>query len=225
MKKLLSNINFKQFLLLITVVYATEHAYAQKERKNFINVNYSFGWNTYSRNGTTVGGFGTWRDYEGDDFKSIAVEYARRTASNTEFCTGLTAISAYLATTTSNYYSMPNGGGSNTANYRDALFILSLPLHLRYHFLKYLFVEGGLNLNYNPSMGYKYGAGLNANIGAEYVFHSGITLFASPFVQWNLLRSRGIGNEHDMGNAGKYIMTKSDKLLQWGIKSGIGYRF
>jgi hypothetical protein len=217
MKKVLSNINFKQFLLLVAIIYATENTYAQKEKKNYISVNCSFGWNDYNRNGMTFGGFGASHKYEGDDFKGIAIEYARQTAPNVEFCTGLTATAAYLATA-STYIS---GGSSNTSNNKDEIFIFSLPLHLKYHFLKYLFVEGGVDLNYHPSKGYRYGAGLSAGIGAEYVFHSGITLSASPFGRWNLLT----GNEHGMGDAGTYTMGESDTLSLWGIKLGIGYRF
>ncbi|MDR0681778.1 MAG: hypothetical protein LBG15_08025 [Dysgonamonadaceae bacterium] len=221
MKKTLSNIKFKQFLLLVAIIYATENTYAQEERKNYIGVNYSFGRNDYNRNGITFGGFGASHKYEGNDFKSITIEYARRTTSNTEFCTGLTAIFAYLATTST--YNSISGGGSNTSNYRDKIFIFSLPLHLKYHFLKYLFVEGGLDLNYHPSKGYEYGAGLSVNMGVEYVFHSGITLSASPFGRYNLLIGRD--KEHDMGSAGTYSMLGPDTLFQWGIEWGIGYRF
>jgi hypothetical protein len=216
MKKILSSVNFKHFLLWVAIIYATENTYAQKEKKNYIGMNFSFGWNDYNRNGITFGGFGESRKYEGDNFRSIAIEYARQTAPNIEFCTGLSATGAYLTTTTSTY-------GSNTSNNRDEIFIFSLPLHLKYHFLKYLFVEGGVDLNYHPSKGYKYGAGLSAGIGAEYVFHSGITLSASPFGRWNWLGS--MGKEHDMGSAGTYTMTGYDSLSQWGIKLGIGYRF
>jgi hypothetical protein len=223
MKRVLSNVNFKQFLLLVAIIYATENTYAQKEKKNCISVNYSFGWNDYNRNGITIGGFGASHEYEGDDFKSVAIEYARQTTPNIEFCTGLTATAAYLVATSTYANSLSGGGGSNTSNYRDKIVIFSLPLHLKYHFLKYLFVEGGLDLNYHPSKGYKYGAGLSAGIGAEYVFHSGITLSASLFGQWNRLGS--MGKEHNMGNAGTYTMVGADTLSQWGIKLGIGYRF
>jgi hypothetical protein len=112
---------------------------------------------------------------------------------------------------------MVGGGGSYTSIYRDKLFIFSLPLHIKYHFLKYLFVEGGVDLNYHPSKGYKYGAGLSAGIGAEYVFHSGITLSASPFGQWSLL----VGDEQNK----TYSILESDALSLFGIKLGIGYRF
>jgi hypothetical protein len=221
MKKVLLNISLKQFLLLVAVIYFTGNTYAQKPGKNYISMNYSFGLNSYSRNGTTVGGFGASYDYEGANFMSISVEYARRTKPGVEFCTGITATGAFLMTT-SRHYSYA-GGGPNTSNYKEGMLILSLPLHLRRHFMKYLFVEGGLNLNWHPSKGYKYGAGLSANIGAEYVFHSGITLSASPFVQWNLMM--GADYEHDTGNAGSYFMSVPDKLLQTGIKLGVGYRF
>ncbi|MDR1156288.1 MAG: hypothetical protein LBL04_16415 [Bacteroidales bacterium] len=168
-------------------------------------MNYSFGWFDYR---VGVGDAWTSNVYEGDDFKSIAIEYSRQTAPNTEFCTGLTATVAYLVNT--RHYS----------NYKDDMYIFSLPLHLKYHFLKYLFVEGGLNLNYNKGKGgYKFGAGLSANIGAEYVLRSGITFSASPFGQCNLLIAP---IEHDTGI---YKPSGMNKLFQWGVKLGIGYRF
>jgi hypothetical protein len=222
MKKIILNIKLKHILLLAAIIYVTENTYAQKERKNYTGVSYSFGWSDYSRNGTTVGGFGTSHSYGGNDFKSTSVDYARQTSSNVEFCTGFTVIAAYVATA-STYYSINGGGSSNTTNYREALVILSLPLHLRRHLSKYLFMEGGLNLNYHPNMGYKYGAGLSGSIGAEYIFHSGITFFASSFVQCNLMM--GASHETDMGSAGTYVMSSPDKLLQLGIKLGVGYKF
>jgi hypothetical protein len=76
-----------------------------------------------TKNGTMVGGFGT----DANDFKSISVDYVRQTSPDLELCTGLTVI------------------------FVGELAILSFPLHLRRHFLKYLFVEGGLNLNYHPN--------------------------------------------------------------------------
>ncbi|MDR0604700.1 MAG: hypothetical protein LBG80_10395 [Bacteroidales bacterium] len=211
MKKALLNINFKQLLVCIAVIYATENTFAQKERKNHISLNYSFGFDSYNRNGSTVGGFGAANMYRGADFKSIAIEYAHKVAPSVEFCTGLTATAVFLVMT-SKY------GGS----YRESMGIFSLPLHLRRYFSKYLFLEGGVDLNYNPYMGYKYGGGLSASLGVEHVFDSGITLVASPLVRWNILGGMG---ENDMGNADTYVMTGFDTLFQLGIKLGVGYRF
>jgi hypothetical protein len=212
MKKVLSSVNF--IILLAAVIYATENTYAQKEKKNYVSVNYSFGSSNYHRYGMASSGFQTYAD-ESDNFKSVAVEYARWTNPNVEFCTGLAVTAAYLATASTYHPVVGDGSGSRTSIYRDEIFIFSLPLHVKYHFWEYLFVEGGVDLNCHSGRGYKYGAGLSAGIGAEYVFHSGITLYASPFGRWNLL----------MGNAGAYSMTESDSLSLLGIKLGIGYRF
>jgi hypothetical protein len=212
MKKIFLGINFKQILLLVAIIYATD-TYAQEGKKNYVGVSYSFGSSTYNRNDLASGISGT--EMTGsDNFESITIEYARETNPNVEFCTGLTVTSAYLATI---YTSHPlvAGSSSRTSIYRDKVFIFSLPLHVKCHFLKYLFVEGGVDLNYySGKKDYRYGAGLIAGIGVEYEFHSGITFSASPFGQWSLL----------MGNA-EDSMTDSDYLSQWGIKWGIGYRF
>jgi hypothetical protein len=213
MKKIFLGINFKQILLLVAIIYATD-TYAQEEKKNYIGMNYSFGWSNYNKNGITSDALRSLNTNERDNFKSMSIEYAYQTAPYVEFCTGLTATTVCLAAAFTYVPDVGGNGGSYTSVYSDEIFIFFLPLHVKSHFLKYLFVEGGIDLNYSSGKDYRYGAGLIAGIGVKYEFHSGITFSASPFRQWSLL----------MGNAEDSI-TESDDLSQWGIKLGIGCRF
>jgi hypothetical protein len=206
----------ERLLIMVIIVFTAGNAYAQKVRQS-VNINCAFGQDNYTRKGITSG-LGDHR-YKGSDFKGMEIGYSRSIAGNIDFCTGLSATIADLELASTAF----QPGGSSTSVNRDEIFVFSIPAHLKFHFLKYLFFEGGINLNYHPSKSYTWGAGLSAAIGAEYEFHSGITLFASPFGQWNCL-NLGIGNEQKMGSLLTYTPGR-DVLSLKGIKIGVGYKF
>ena len=102
-----------------------------------------------------------------------------------------------------------------TYEYNEKFFIFSVPLHLKVHFLKYLFIDGGVSFNYYPSTGYTWGVGAGIGIGAEYTFKPAISISAGYQSQWNFL------NLFSRQNNSFGI----DMLNQRGFVIGLGYRF
>lgn len=86
---------------------------------------------------------------------------------------------------------------------------------LKYSFLQYLFLNGGLLFDFdveNEIVDSQSGIGLGIGIGAEYVFPSGFSLFANPYL-----------NQHAL-----IPFQREDspqRLLDGGIRLGVGYRF
>ena len=202
----------KKILLLILCLSVIGNIFCQSDKKNYIGINYSFGSIDYKSNRTD---FFSSSNYEGKSYRSIGFDYRYRISENVDFCTGLIFINNILTLGTSHL----STGGSNYNNYDDNLFIFSLPLHLKYHFLKYLFIDGGASINYHPSKGYTWGIGLGGGVGAEYVFNNGFALSLSPNMQLNFL------NKDESDNNNMPSMPGPDKLTQFGLKFGLGYRF
>jgi len=189
--------------------------YGQKDRKHTVGVHYTFGKTNLSREDNFVGmkldGYA--KNYRGKDYFGIAVDYAYRIGSKTDFCTG-------MAVTWNKYdYTYYVNWVSTSGDYSDGFGIFSVPLHLKYHLLKLpvgeFVVGGGVDANYHPRRGYTWGVGLNVNAGWEYTIKSGLFFALSPMAQWNLL--------DPLHN--KEYATKSDTLTQIGLNIGTGFKW
>ncbi|MDR2466373.1 MAG: hypothetical protein LBD35_03175 [Prevotellaceae bacterium] len=213
MKKTLYNMDFGRLLLLSLIVCAAQGANARREAKNLLGISYFRGWNDYSANGMYSGALTTVQKYDGGITHRIEIEYARAIGRNFEVRTGVSAAGAYFGIT-SHYFP-----GQSTYYSDDVLFVFSIPAHLKYCFLKYLFVEAGPDLNFHPSMGYKRGWGLSGCAGAEYAFPWGMKFSVCVLAQQNWLN---LGTSEHVENG--YTLGK-DTLSQIGLKIGIGYRF
>ncbi len=202
---------------LMAIICLTTNVYCQKEKKNYISLHVSNGISDLSRGNSF--GYTSERSYSGKNYLTIGFDYAKMTSENLEMCTGLSVTFNDMAFSSTSYWSESsqwgNYGGSTTYDYSDRFFIFSVPGHLKLHLLKYLFIDGGISINYHPSMGYTWGIGYGGGAGAEYTFKSGISLSLSPYMQWNMLN---IGSSS--GDA-----FNSDNLKQKGINVALGYRF
>ena len=201
----------KKILLLILCLSVIGNIFCQSDRKNYIGINYSFGSIDYKSNRT---GFFSSSNYEGKSYRSIGFDYRYRISENVDFCTGLIYTNNILTLRTRQHFS----DGRSNHYYDDNLFIFSLPLRLKYHFLKYLFIDGGASVNYHPSKGYKWGVGFGVGLGAEYIFNNGFVVSFAPNIKLNFL------DEEESDNR-IHTNIMPDKLTQWGIKFGLGYIF
>jgi hypothetical protein len=212
MKRRVPVFDFRQLLLLLFAVCCAVSADARRGGKNHVGISYFQGWNNYSANGM-FSGMNTVREYDRGITHRVEIEYARTIVRNIELRTGLSAAGAYYHIK-SNYLA-----GQSTYYSDDVLFMFSIPLHVKYCFSNFMFVEGGPDLNFHPSMGYKRGLGLSASLGAEYTFSLGLKLSGCILAQQNWLHlgvSDSVENGYTPGN---------DTLSQIGIKIGIGYVF
>ncbi len=180
--------------------------YGQVERENYLGIRYSYGACDYSRGGAVFGSLAM-KDYKGKDFYILGLDYAHRTSKHLDLLLGFTFIN--------NKLTIKSIGSSSTSD--NQLFIFSFPVHLKYHFLKYLFIDGGFCVNVHPSLGYKWGAGVGIGVGGEYMFSSGITVSIYPFMQWDLLNFNIGRRSESIGGI--------DIMSQKGIGIGLGYQF
>ncbi|GHT48829.1 hypothetical protein AGMMS49982_00910 [Bacteroidia bacterium] len=197
----------KRFLVLI-IICGTINVHAQNEKRNYLGGHVSFGKSNYSsddRIGDAVN-----RDYTGINYFTFGFDYSHRDSGGFEVGTGISVTSNKMALVSNLMFAQ-----NNKFKYDETLFIFSIPVNLKLHFLKYLFVGAGLSFNYHPRMGYTWGVGGKINIGAEYTFNSGISVSISPEMQSNIL-NLGSSPEGSIG---------TDKLTQKGINIGLGYRF
>ncbi|MFT3739351.1 MAG: hypothetical protein QM786_11380 [Breznakibacter sp.] len=107
--------------------------------------------------------------------------------------------------------------GSATASHREHINLLSFPLGVRTNFLKYFFLYTGTSadVDLNPSendVASMTGLGWNLGLGAKLNYQAA-TAFINPFFQQHAAIS--------LASAGD----SREKLLIYGCKFGIGYRF
>ena len=200
----------KKFIAVLIIICGATSGYGQVERKHYIGGHVSYGVSDYSSESDNSTLFGS-KSYAGDNYLTIGLDYSYRDSEVFEIGTGI-SVTFNDMTISSTYWNF--GSGSSSSESDDQFFIFSVPLHLKFHFLKYLFVGGGLSLNYHPSKGYTWGVGGNISIGAEYTFRSGLTVSISPEIQSNLLNFASFGDSYGI-----------DKLTQKGISIGLGYKF
>ncbi len=93
--------------------------------------------------------------------------------------------------------------------------LVSLRAGLKYSFLRFLFVNGGLLLDFdveNDIIDPQTGLGFGLGIGAEYIFSSGLNIFVNPFLNQHAIIPFRKEDSHQ-------------RLLDGGVKLGVGYRF
>lgn len=207
----------KKIWMLLVISCMIVCVYGQNERMHYFGAQYLIGVCNYHSGSV---GIGASEIYDGTSYYGMGIAYRYRKSEKTELCLGVTATVNKMGLTSSHSWQQTtpwgSGGGTNTSYYDDQLYMISLPVHFRFHFLKYFFIGGGPCLNIHQSKGYKWGVGLEINVGAEYMFKSGLTVSFSPRGQWNWLKKFDKGDSWGMG---------MDKLSQIGGSFGLGYRF
>lgn len=104
-------------------------------------------------------------------------------------------------------------------DYEESLVMFSVPFFMKYHFGKYFYVSPGIRFNYHPDLGYSWGLGAFAGMGAEYTFTSGISLSITPQAHIDMLSIGGVDESYN--NFGNY----DDKIAGIGVNVKIGYWF
>jgi len=204
------NILIRKYTILLILICIATSFYAQEgQRKHYLGSHVSFDRSDYLSGGRVLGS--DWKDYAATSYFTIGLDYALYISNITEMRTGLSVTSNDMRQT--NHYF----GDWKTYEYDQKFFMFSVPWHLKVHFLKYLFIDGGACFNYHPSMGYTWGIGAGIGIGAEYTFKSAISVSAGYQFQWNFLNLfSSQQNDNSVG---------IDQLNQRGFVIGLGYRF
>ncbi|WP_165026200.1 outer membrane beta-barrel protein [Dysgonomonas sp. ZJ279] len=194
MKKILCIILFSAFTIVL---------FAQSEKKNTISLTVTpLGAASYGYKDNIDGGGG----YDTKSFYSFGIEYNREVYRNLEITTGILYVHNKISFTPSFNPIIDMSGRSYNIDF------LTIPILVKYHFLNYLFVNGGGVLNFKISdneESYHDGKlGFLVGIGAEHTFSNNITLNINPYFQMNSISP-----------------DKKMNFFNLGVKLGIGYNF
>lgn len=203
----------KQYLFIMLLLAMTASLYPQTDKRHYLGSHLSYGIASYSESRLTFSGN---EKYEGKSYYSLGIDYTYRTSQTTDIGLGVTA-SIFQLSLLSTTYGV--GGNSNSYNYEESLVMFSVPFFMKYRFGKYFYVSPGIRFNYHPDLGYSWGLGAFAGMGAEYTFTSGISLSITPQAHINMLSIGGVDESYN--NFGNY----DDKITGIGVDVKIGYWF
>jgi len=186
MKRLLT------LIITFTCMLCDQLSYAQT-----VSIVYSFGGNDLFSSTSFVGG----PSYSGKGFYGSGVHASMEVYKNLSIVTGFSYEGNRFAVT-------PAPTGAPTILRYENINVFSVPLYIKYHFLKFLYVSGGPVFSINSGDQDLNGIGAAANFGAEYLFKNGLVLSFGPS-----MRIHGL------------VPWKHYRLINSGVNLGIGYRF
>ena len=213
----------KKIILLLTLCFSIIHLHAQSDKKNMIGTHVSIG----------MGGYGPTRmkgapSYHTKYYYAIGLDYSRQLSKRWDLCSG------YEYTYTEMTVSLlapptPISSSLEEFSVKANLSMSTIPVQLKYHFGKLVYLNGGLLLNvvakekikgiwtnedFKANIALLLGIGLG--IGFEHEFKSGILLSLNPYARLN-----GIGKAISLQSeaAEQYI------YFQGGVSFGVGYKF
>lgn len=100
--------------------------------------------------------------------------------------------------------------------YNADLSLINIPITVRVNFANYLFVNGGLLLDFETSssknIDKQSGMGAVLGIGTQYEFNNGLGLFINPYSKIHALIPFPAETYHQ-------------RLLEWGVRVGVTYSF
>jgi hypothetical protein len=167
-------------------------------------LNIGFGSNDYFR---AFQSFEGEAGFSGKGYFSFGLDYQRQISEKFDFCTGLTVFREKMQT---DVMAIPP---VSEYSYRSDFYSFTIPAQAKYRFLKYFFLNGGLQLTIAPkaSNGFFdnnicFAPGATLGIGVEYVLKNHLVFSLNPVCEWNGL-------------------LPGFQLLHSGINFKIGYQF
>jgi hypothetical protein len=211
----------KRIILLLIGCLFVFDLYGQSDKKNLIGTHISLGTGTYNFS-FPAGWKSGFRGYQTKYYGNAGVDYARTFLKRWDICTGFEYTYYHI-------YGL-NGG----QRIKNDFPLVSIPVQLKYRFLKYIYLNGGIyfhllgksrddfwaqdeNGEYKklPHTGMKFGYGFG--VGYEHEFNSGILLSINPNIRWNGTgKLKGLTDE---------AFTYTYTLFQGGVSIGVGYKF
>lgn len=175
----------KSSLLILCLTYAFV-TYAQENNeqpgKSKIGLTYSgFGESDIARFQLYEGGPG----FYPDKFYTVGIDYLLRINGTFDFETGIEYSKHKIIV---HPESFPN---TNESVYGAQFFLINVPLTIRVNFLKYCFLNGGLNLDIDPTVSSpidnQTGIGAILGLGLKYDADFGISVFVNPYLKTHSL--------------------------------------
>lgn len=190
--------------LILIIILCSSNIWGQN--KNIISFNYSLGGNIM-----LVNGFEKEKGFRNDGMYIIGIRYQRKISETVSFKTGLDYCRNNILVEAGYHPYLPEIGESSWD-----INILSLPLLVNYQFQNYFFVEGGpiADLQFNiwdsQPTDTQSGVGIGLGIGGIYNYKN-IVFILNPFVNYHAIV--------------QFEPYDGDRLVEMGVKFGIGYRF
>jgi hypothetical protein len=199
----------KSLLILFCSAFAIS-IYAQKSdgesRKAKIGITFSsFGKNDVFRHEEYEGG----ASYNSDKFYTIGFNFVYKLNKTFDFETGI-EYANHKITIYPEFF--PN---NDKPPYGVKFSLINVPVTLRVNFLKYCFLNGGLNLDFDPTVSSPIdsqdGIGALLGIGLKYNFKYGISAFINPYFKAHSLVSFS-------------TVENRQRVLESGFRFGIMYK-
>ncbi|NEW84122.1 MAG: porin family protein [Mariniphaga sp.] len=200
----------KLFLLCIIVSFST---YAQnnegKTHKGQIGITFSsFGENDVVRSQELIGS----ASKSGDSFYTFGINYLYKLNNTFDVETGIEYSNHKIIIKP---MVIPNMD-TYSPNYSANLSLVNIPITLRFNFLKYCFINGGIIFEMDASTSSpidgQTGIGSILGLGIKYEFKSGLSVFANPYIKAHSLVPFTSGDNHQ-------------RLLESGFRFGLMYAF
>ncbi len=175
----------KRAIFLFCMIFGTSLALLAGDKKGGqIGLTFSsFGVNDIVSSLELVGGPG----YKGDGFKTFGISYLYQLNRMVDFETGI-EFSDHKIVVEPNL-PLVYGGTSSRAK----LSLLNIPATLRFNFLKYFYINGGVFLGIDASnsspIESQNGIGGNLGLGLKYKFSNGVSVFVNPYSKFHSMIS------------------------------------
>jgi hypothetical protein len=148
--------------------------------------------------------------FQGDGFFAVGFQYLRPIQKHLSFETGL----QFSQDKISIHPNLPPNIEGTISHAKVS--IITIPFALRWSFLKYAFINGGLLLDadtgINNSVDNQTGVGVLFGAGLKYEFKQGLIISANPTTQIHSVLPFSSDRNHH-------------RLIQSGLKFGVAYRF
>ncbi|TXE06611.1 porin family protein [Gelidibacter salicanalis] len=190
-----------KFILAIVISIMTIQTYSQNS--NELRIYYGISDSELLRN-SDLDGVG---NYDVNNFNEFGIKYLRQVKNNFSIEFGLNLLKSDIE---HRVMMWPEGYRTRS----EKLEIISIPIYGNYSFWKYLFVNAGPILDFQTtenSIDSQSGIGYSLGLGAKYNFNN-ISIFLNP----NFKRHAVIPFEKE---------NYHQKLTEFGIQFGLGYRF
>lgn len=200
----------RNLIIIFSLFLATISSYAQKSevqaQKGQIGITFSsFGNNDVIRFQDLDGA----ASYNGDNFYTVGINYIHKLNNTLDFETGLEYSNHKIII-------KPNlPPDLDNSPYGAKFSLINIPITLRVNFLKYIFINGGLNLDFDVSksspIDTQNGIGGILGLGFKYDFNCGASAFVNPYLKAHSLIPFSSENNHQ-------------RLMEDGFRFGVMYK-
>lgn len=189
-------------LLLIAILFTISSGDIFAQKNNELNIYYGSSTANLYRKPMDGGA-----DYQVQKFNEIGIKYLRLVSENMHIVIGVNYSESDIKIT-------PEYMGLPVVSRIEKTKIFSIPIYANYDFWKYMFINGGVILDFQTtdnSFDSQSGIGFSMGFGGKYSFNN-FVIFVTPNYKIHSIIPFNKESHHQ-------------KLTEFGIQFGIGYQF